>query len=488
MKSFTRIDRVTGLIAFHPFIVTFILLTSYTPLFRPTGPTWYFIVVSVILAAGFFLVRRHLAEKVLLYAIFVIDIALSGALIHYTGGTATLFPLLYAILILASSMYLYRRGAYIIALLSVAALFVLVLVESRGMGKPYLSVHMYRFFLFALLLLLVGILSGALSESYERRIEEATRLRLTTEDIIRNLPSGVITVDGRGDILYTNMENSKLRAMVHLHVARFLKDGGPAGSFEVRLNNRYFVVSCVRILNGKVGLAILQDLTELRKLEQSSRVAGQTKLLAELSGSLAHEIRNPLSSIRGSLELIRDAKSKKQIAPFISMALKETRRLNEIVTDFLNFSQFTPKNKNRVRVSEIISEALVDSLLRENKNRITIKRKDDGFFVLVDMDKLRSALTNILNNAYQMSPREGMIEIVSYKRGKQGFIEIRDSGPGIKKQHLRRVFEPFFTTKKGGTGLGLAIAKNIIEAHEGLITVRSEAGKGASFVVRLPVA
>ena len=488
MKSLTKINRVTGLIAIHPFIVTFILLTSYTPLFRPTGPTWYFIVVSVALAAFFLLVRKHIAEKVLLYTIFTTDIALAGALIHYTGGTATLFPLLYAILILGSSMYLYRRGAYIIALASVVALFVLVLVEASGMGRPYLSAHMYRFFIFALLFLLVGILSGALSESYERRIEEATRLRLTTEDIIKNLPSGVITVDGRGDILYTNMENSKLRAMVHLHVARFLKDGGPASSFEVRLNTRCYIVSCVRILNGKVGLAILQDLTELRKLEQSSHVASQTKLLAELSGSLAHEIRNPLSSIRGSLELIRDARSRKQIVPFISMALKETKRLNEIVTDFLNFSQFTPKNKNRVRASEIISEALVDSLLRENENRVMIRRKDNGFFVLADADKMRSALTNILNNAYEMSPPEGLIEIISYRRGKQGFIEVRDNGPGIKKQHLRRVFEPFFTTKKGGTGLGLAIAKNIIQAHEGAITVRSEAGRGARFVIRLPVA
>ncbi len=488
MKQPSKIGRMSGLIIIHPFIVTFILLTSYPPLHLAAGPAWYLIVVSVILAIFFQLMRRVISENALLYSIFLSDIPLAGAIIHYTGGIEGLFPLLYAILILASSMYLYRRGAYIISLSSALFFLGLVFFESRGMENYSTSLVMYRFFIFALLFLLVGILSGALSDSYQRRVEEAARLRLTTEDIIKNLPSGVITVDSKGDILYTNMPDNRLRAMVHLHVARFLKDRGTTNSFELRFGNRHYVVSCVRIFNGKAGLAILQDLTELRKLEESSRVASQTKLLAELGGSLAHEIRNPLSSIRGSLEVIRDAKRRKNVIPFISMALKETRRLNEIVTDFLNFSQFTPKNKNRVRISEMISEALIDSLLRNNEREVVVRRKDADFFVLADMNKLKSGLTNILNNAYEVSRSKDVIEIVSYRRAKYGCVEIHDHGAGVKKQNLRKIFEPFFTTKKGGTGLGLAIAKNIVEAHDGNITVKSRVGEGTTFVIKLPLA
>ncbi|UCD19856.1 MAG: hypothetical protein JSU64_01585 [candidate division WOR-3 bacterium] len=488
MKNPSKISRISSLIIIHPFIVIFILLTSYPPLYRTENPAWFLILVSIALAVFFQIIRRIVSESTLLYMIFLCDIPLAGAIIHYTGGIESLFPLLYVILILAGSMYLYRRGAYIISLSSALFFLGLVFFESRGIRVYSMSLVMYRFFLFALLFLLVGILSGALSESYQRRVEEAARLRLTTEDIIKNLPSGIITVDSRGDILYTNMTDTRLRAMVHLHVARFLKDRGSSDSFELRFAGRYFIVSCVRIFNGKAGLAILQDLTELRKLEESSRVASQTKLLAELGGSLAHEIRNPLASIRGSLEVIRDAKRKKSVVTFISMALKETKRLNEIVTDFLNFSQFTPKNRNRVRISEVVSEALVDSLLKNNERKVVIKRKDDDFFVLADIHKLKSGFTNVMNNAYEMSHAKDVIEILSYRRAKHGFVEIRDHGPGIKRQNMKKIFDPFFTTKKGGTGLGLAIARNIIEAHDGTIRARSKLGEGTTFVIRLPLA
>ena len=488
MRYPARISRISGLIILHPFIVAFILLTSYPPLYREPNPSWYLILVSVIFAVVFMLLRRIIPEKVLLYAIFFSDIPLVGAVIHYTGGIESMFPLLYAILILASSIYLYKRGAYIISL--TVALFFLgfVFFESRGIEGYTTSMVMYRFYVFALLFLLIGILSGGLSESYLRRTEEAARLRLTTEDIIRNLPSGVITVDSKGDILYTNIGDSRLRQTVHLHIARFLKDSGTRKSIELKFGNRYYVVSYARIFKGKAGLAILQDMTEIRKLEENARITSQTKLLAELGGSLAHEIRNPLSSIRGSLEVIRDTKRRRSVVPFIDLALKETKRLNEIVTDFLNFSQFTPKNKNRVRISEVMSEAILGSMLATNERNLILKRKDSDFFILADLNKLKSGFTNIINNAYEASKADDTIEIITSQNTRFGRVEIRDHGAGMKKQDVKRIFEPFFTTKKGGTGLGLAIAKNIIEAHGGNIVVRSRFGTGTTFSVKLPLA
>lgn len=486
--AYTKISRITGLIAIHPFIVTFILLTSYPPFYRTPNPLWYLIIISVALAICFLLLQRRISENLLLYLIFFSDILLVGSIIHYTGGIESMFPLLYTILIITSSLYLYRRGAYVISLSAALFFFGLVLVHSRGTEAYTFAAVMYRFYIFALLFLLTGILSGALSERYQKRVEEATRLRLTTEDIIKNLPSGVITVDSSGDILYTNMPDSRLRSTVHLHVAKFLKDQGKDNSSELKFAGRSYILTCVRIFNDKAGLAILQDMTNIRKLEERSRIARQTKLLAELGGSLAHEIRNPLSSIRGSLEVIRDTKRRKSAVPFIDMALNETKRLNEIVTDFLNFAQFTPKNKNRVRVSEVINEALIDSMLRTNPHALDIKRKDDDFFVMADLNKLKSGFTNILNNAYEVSKERGLVEIRSYRNTKEGCVEIRDHGYGINKQDLKKIFEPFFTTKKGGTGLGLAIAKNIIEAHGGHIEVKRTTKAGTTFLIRLPLA
>ena len=484
----SKISRITGLIVIHPFIVAFILLTSYPPFYRTPNPLWYLIIVSIGLALVFLLLQRKISENLLLYLIFFSDILLVGAIIHFTGGIESMFPLLYTILIITSSLYLYRKGAYVISLSAAVFFFGLVLVENQGAADYTFAALMYRFYIFALLFLLTGILSGALSERYQKRVEEATRLRLTTEDIIKNLPSGVITVDSGGDILYTNMPDSRLRATVHLHVAKFLKDGAADNSSELKSGGRSYILTCVRIFNDKAGLAILQDMTNIRRLEERSRIARQTKLLAELGGSLAHEIRNPLSSIRGSLEVIRDTKRRKSAAPFIDMALNETKRLNEIVTDFLNFAQFTPKNKNRVRMSEVINEALIDSMLRAEPHTVDIKRKDDDFFIMADLNKLKSGFTNVLNNAYEVSGAKGTVEIRSYRNTNQGCVEIRDHGRGISKQDLRKIFEPFFTTKKGGTGLGLAIAKNIIEAHGGRIEVKKTAGTGTTFLITLPLA
>ncbi|MGB7054242.1 MAG: histidine kinase dimerization/phospho-acceptor domain-containing protein, partial [bacterium] len=311
--AYSKISRITGLIVIHPFIVAFILLTSYPPFYRTPNPLWYLIIVSVFLAICFLLLQKKISETALLYMIFCSDILLAGAIIHYTGGIESMFPLLYTILIITSSLYLYRRGAYVISLSATLFFLGLVLLHSQGTGAYTFSAVMYRFYIFALLFLLTGILSGALSERYQKRVEEATRLRLTTEDIIRNLPSGVITVDSSGDILYTNMPDSRLRATVHLHVAKFLKDGEKDNSSELKFAGRSYILTCVRIFKNKAGLAILQDMTNIRRLEERSRVARQTKLLAELGGSLAHEIRNPLSSIRGSLEVIRDTRRRKSV-------------------------------------------------------------------------------------------------------------------------------------------------------------------------------
>jgi two-component system sensor histidine kinase PilS (NtrC family) len=484
----SKITRITGLIVIHPFIVAFILLTSYPPFYRTPNPLWYLIIISIVLAVGFLLMQKRIQENALLYMIFFSDILLTGAIIHFTGGIESMFPLLYTILIITSSLYLFRRGAYVISLSAALFFFGLVLLHSRGFETYTFSAVMYRFYIFALLFLLTGILSGALSERYQRRVEEATRLRLTTEDIIRNLPSGVITVDASGDVLYTNMPESRLRSTVHLHVAKFLKDQTKDNSSELKFAGRSYILTCVRIFNDKAGLAILQDMTNIRRLEERSRVARQTKLLAELGGSLAHEIRNPLSSIRGSLEVIRDTKRRKSTVPFIEMALNETKRLNEIVTDFLNFAQFTPKNKNRVRMSEVLNEALIDSMLQNNPRAADIKRKEEDFFVMADLNKLKSGFTNILNNAYEVSGEKAAVEIRSYRNTKEGCVEIRDHGHGIGKQDLKKIFEPFFTTKRGGTGLGLAIAKNIIEAHGGRIEVKSTTGAGTTFFIRLPLA
>ncbi|UCG91042.1 MAG: GHKL domain-containing protein [candidate division WOR-3 bacterium] len=482
-----RLSKTKGLIILHPLLVTLILLASYPITHSIPTEFWYIILTSFIAAILLLLLQQWFDEPVILYLLFLLDIPLIGLMIHYTGGLESMFPLLYLLLIILSSIYLYRRGAYIIALSAAAFFIALLLVEARGSTYP-IRVVMYRFYIFTLLFLLTAIMSGVLSARYQRRTEEAKRLRLTTEEIIKNLPSGIITVDDRGDVIYTNITEGSIRSKVYMHISKFLKHTDTPSSIELKIAKRYYVFSCARIYNSKAALGVLQDLTNFRRLQEASRISKQTKLLAELGGSLAHEIRNPLSSIKGSLEVIRETEKKKNVLPFIDMAIKESSRLNDIVTDFLNFAQFTPIKRNRVAISEVISEALIDTMRGAAQKELEIRRKDNNFFVLADLNKLKSSFTNILNNAYEVSKRGHVIEIRSYKNKREGIVEFRDSGDGIPKKYLKKIFFPFFTTKKGGTGLGLAITKNIIEAHHGKIEVKSKSGKGTTFIVRLPLA
>ncbi|MEO0215564.1 MAG: ATP-binding protein [candidate division WOR-3 bacterium] len=483
-----NIGSPSALILLHPLIITFLLLTTSYPVnYTVPASYWFIILASFILAIIFFFLQYWLNLQTLLYVIFITDIILISTVVHITGGAGSMFPLLYMILIIASAIYLFRNGAYIISLFSVLSFFGLLLYESKVEGFP-MDYVMQRFYLFALLFLFTGILSGGLSEQIRKKTMEFKRLSLTTEEIIKNLPSGIITIDGSGTVIYTNLTDDILRTRVHLYLAKFLKNPDDISwTTELKIKKRYYLLSCAIIGNSQGALAILQDLTEIKKLEEKSKISSQTKMLAELGGSLAHEIRNPLSSIRGALEVIAGSQVSTTALPFIEMALKEARRLNEIVTDFLQFAQFVPKKANRIKVSDAISEALIDIANYISEKKLQVIRSGEDFSCMADLNRLKSGISNILSNACDASSPGQKIYIKTARDNKWGIIEIIDQGIGIPKKDLKKIFIPFYTTKKGGTGLGLSIAQKIIEAHNGRIEVSSQIRKGTTFRIILPL-
>lgn len=483
-----RFDPISGLIFLQPLIITFILLTSsYPENYTVPTPYWFIILASFIMSIVFYLLHYWLTPQTLLYIIFILDVPLVATVVYFSGGVRGIYPLLYTILIIVSAIYIYRSGAYAISLLSVLFMFGLTLYESKTAvyGVHYLT---QRFYLFSLLYLFTAILSGGLSERYRKRTEEFKKLQLTTEEIVKNLPSGIVTIDTSGKILYTNINELELTSRVHLYLAKFLQNPQKmAQTTELKIKKRYYLLSCSLIGNSQGAIAILQDLTEIRRLEETSRISKQTKLLAELSGSLAHEIRNPLSSIRGSLEVMAKSRIPESTTPFLEMALKETARLNEVVTDFLKFAQFVSRKMNRVNINEIITEAILDVSQQFIDRKVEILREGEGFICNADHDRLKSGIVNILANAYEAGTDGKKIYIKINKDKKLGIVEITDEGCGIPKKNLKKVFTPFFTTKKGGTGLGLSIAQKIIEGHKGWIEVSSKVGKGTTFRIILPI-
>jgi two-component system sensor histidine kinase HydH len=237
----------------------------------------------------------------------------------------------------------------------------------------------------------------------------------------------------------------------------------------------------------------LQSQSELIiRIEEQLRRAERLSALGELSAILAHEIRNPLASIRGTAEiLMEDGTSAASRSEFLGILVQESERLNRVVEDFLRMARPEPIAKEGCDINEELSNmvTLLAAEARASKVNLQLLASPLPQFC-GDGQKLRQAFMNIILNGIQAAPAGGKVAVSTLFNRESGCIEIRfsDTGTGISSEAISQIFEPFFTTKGSGTGLGLPITKKIIEGHGGSVEVESEPGKGATFRVLLPVA
>ena len=226
-------------------------------------------------------------------------------------------------------------------------------------------------------------------------------------------------------------------------------------------------------------------------IEEQLRRSERLSTLGEMAAVLAHEIRNPLGSIRGTAEILKDDyKPGDPKYEFIEIQIKETERLNRVVEDFLHMARPQPADMRPCPVQDELETILflMSNDARERQVTLTMHPPAVPPVIKADGEKLRQAFLNIVINALQATPPGGTVTI-STTVYQADFCEIRfcDTGPGIDAENLERIFEPFYTTKPDGTGLGLAISRKIIESHGGTLLVESEAGRGTTVTVQLPM-
>ena len=224
-------------------------------------------------------------------------------------------------------------------------------------------------------------------------------------------------------------------------------------------------------------------------VEEQLRRAEKLSTLGEMAAVLAHEIRNPLGSIRGTAEILKDDyRPGDPKHEFIEIQIRESERLNRVVEDFLRMARPQPSEMTRCSLVEEL-ETVVTLVSRDAQDRgiaLTLEPFPGEALVRANGEKLRQAFLNIVINALQATPPRGRVAI-ALRKAESGFeIRFSDSGSGIDEDALAKIFEPFFTTKPDGTGLGLAITKKIIDGHGGTLAVESEAGKGTTVTVSLP--
>jgi signal transduction histidine kinase len=240
-----------------------------------------------------------------------------------------------------------------------------------------------------------------------------------------------------------------------------------------------------------------RSLEELRKkteqifeMEQQLKVADRLAIIGELTANLAHEVRNPLGSIRGAVEIIRDAvPDDVKKLEFFDILIHETQRLNGVVENYLNYAKKKSKMVSLFDLREIVADVVLMLGVKARKSEIKLQVNLDERPLMLKGDSIHiwQILMNVLLNAIQAMPRGGKIWIDAHATDSSIRLVVRDEGEGIPQAKLSRIFDSFYTTKTNGSGLGLAIVKRIAEENKWTIALKSEEGKGTEFVLTLPL-
>ncbi len=290
--------------------------------------------------------------------------------------------------------------------------------------------------------------------------------------------------------LFMHWSDPFLNVNIYAELFLFLLIGGVTGVLsQMERNQRRRYEEALSQLDE--SHRTLKEQTDiLFQTEEQLRRADRLSALGELSAGMAHEIRNPLSSIKGAVEILKDDYGPEETKyEFIQILLKETDRLNHIVEEFLAFARPKQPEFEPSDVNEAVESVLALTEQEAKKAGIQVVKKLDRAIGKrgLDASMLKQAFLNLVLNGIQAMPRGGLLTVESGLRGDVIEVKISDTGGGISEENRKKLFTPFFTTKRNGTGLGLAITYRIIENHRGMIDVASEPGKGAAFTVRIPI-
>jgi two-component system, NtrC family, sensor histidine kinase PilS len=456
------------------------------------------------------------------------DVLLVTAVIFVTGGADSPYPPLYILVITAGALLLPLSGGMLVGALS-CALYIggMVLLPLDSPGRDdYL-----RAGLFAVMAVVTAALAdrlrhtGAALGAAELELKQ---LRLDTDDILDAMATAVITVDGAGRLLYMNAAAAELLGPVSdtapgAPVLERLDEAAPGlgtlirrtsatripvPRFELRgrMNGEDRYLGVRTTLLERQGMpsvtAVFQDITEGRRLEQLARRADRLKAVAELGASLAHEIKNPLASIRSAVEQLGGSRLRQEDSDMLRrLVLRESDRLSRLLAEFMEFSRVELRDRGAVDLC-VVTQGAVDLVSRHPDRpegaRIELVKPTTSLLVNGDEDLLHRAIFNLVLNAVQHTagggavtvtldwPEDGLPATVQYAAPIR--ITIRDRGQGVREEDIPRMFDPFFTRREGGTGLGLAMVHRAVEAHGGTITVSNNAHGGACFTLYLPAA
>ena len=507
------------------------------------GPLLSYCIVTLATFVALLLARRYPLAFLLRFLLalhFVAEIACEAEIVFTTGNLYSPFAALFLLTIVSAALIYRLVGTLIMAslvsLAYVAVTWLNAALSNLGNQAPSASgggifsaddILFYSTFLHILIFYLVAFISGYLAERLQTKDRELLsasvelrQARLATGDILRHLNSGLLTMDSQGEIVVFNRAAETIlglpagqvsgRTCREVFVGRLAALGGhleaalreqPRGARAeleiITADGRPVPIGIsVSILHDEQYrlrgiIAIFQDITQAKIMEERVRQADRMAAVGELSACMAHEIRNPLAAISGSVEVLKaDLRLEGDNDRLMALIVTETSRLNKLLSDFLSYTRIGRLRFQKVELNQVISD-IIEMVRRHpafSRNvRIELRSLMHITYVSGDEGQLKQILLNVVVNACEaLGDRGGSIimevsHVPDPDRDAQTCVAVRDDGPGIAAEHIDKIFLPFFSTKSKGTGLGLALVARLVEAHGGRIEVASHLGRGTEF-------
>jgi two-component system sensor histidine kinase PilS (NtrC family) len=476
-----------------------------------------------------------------IYIQTIVDVILITGFVYVTGGTKSIYSVFYPLVIIYSILFLERGGGLIIASASSISYGLLLDLEYYGMIRPPYSKSVqdselgpesvfFQIFIHILSFYIIALLASFVVEREKKaRIllaEKETafnQLDLLHRSIIQSVDTGILTINLQCKIKSFNRAAEQItgftfaevenRNIVEIfpglaQIQETIKEEHKSSTinrYNMKFTNKGNVsltlgcsVSTLKDNKGKrIGdIVIFQDLTSIIRMEQALDKSRKLAIIGEMAAGLAHEMRNPLASISGSIQILKkDLNLNNSDVRLMHIILRGKDQLENIIKDFLLLAKPKSENREVFFIKEIIEDVIesIHFVSDWNSDIEVSLLLSNNLSILANRMEIKEVIWNLTLNAVQSMPDGGMLSIETKKvlsdDATKECLEIKlvDTGYGIDEKYFNKLFEPFFTTKEKGTGLGLAIVNRIVEAYNGTVKIENNSTKGTTCVVSLPL-
>lgn len=374
-------------------------------------------------------------------------------------------------------------------------------VFQTGSGQNILSLA-----LFNLSYISVIIVSGQLKDEIFGIQSDLSRVRRKSKSqaefskvLVEKIPLGLVVSRQNHQILLQNSFVSESLQLDNSDVIKLIDDSSSKNSSDIKYKpvshdeQRMYQFEKMNYfddeINESLTISLIRDVTDLRKLEDQLKQKEKLAAIGQLAAGIAHEIRNPLAGISGSVQLLSTETNDPDQMKLMKIIIKEIDRLNNLITEFLEYAKPEKKPDQSVDTAQVLDE-VIQNVKHHSAlaGRVQWQLQFSTFKIMGFSEKLKQAFLNIVINAIQALENQENPRIKIFNSQENGFVtvSIQDNGAGMKPETLKRLFEPFHTTKIKGTGLGLAVTHKILEAHSAQVEVKSEVGVGTEFIIKFP--